>query len=200
MDKPRTQQERRDTTSNAVLESACELFGSKGYLATSLEEIAESCGTTIRPIYHYFGNKKNLFLATAERMEQRLYEALTALESEQPNGMLISDYWDTFMRFGRDPVFRQIVLVDAPTILGRERWADSPVVKRALDLLCALFPQLSPETRSLIAQMAVAALTEAALSLAEPGNEAKERAFDEVSAFIRLGLGNIALPGKTPLN
>lgn len=194
MGKPRTQQERRDATSNTVLDSACTLFGHRGYQATSLEDIAEVSGTTIRPIYHYFGNKKNLFLAVAERMEGRLYDALQAVETEKAGQASVADFWDTFMRFGRDGAFRQIVLVDAPVILGRERWGDSPVVRRAIDALCAMFPQLLPETRLLIAQMAVAALTEAAMSLAEPGNAGKEQAFDEISAFIRMGLGHITIP------
>lgn len=194
MGKPRTQQQRRDATSTTVLESACALFGRHGYQATSLEDIAEISGTTIRPIYHYFGNKKNLFLAVAERMEGSLYNALQAVEAEKAGQASIADFWDTFMKFGRDEAFRQIVLVDAPNILGRERWAHSPVVRRAIEVLSGMFPQLLAETRLLIAQMAVAALTEAAMSLAEPGNADKERAFDEISAFIRLGLGHITLP------
>ena len=35
--------------------------GEKGYADTSLEAIAADCGLTIRPIYHYFGNEKDLF-------------------------------------------------------------------------------------------------------------------------------------------
>jgi AcrR family transcriptional regulator len=36
-----------------------------GYAATSLEQIAADAGTTIRPVYHYFGNKQALFEAVA---------------------------------------------------------------------------------------------------------------------------------------
>ena len=66
------------------------------------------------------------------------------------------------MRFGRDRHFRQIVLVDAPVVLGRERWADSPVVQQVIAILLPLFPGLLPQTRHLIAQMVIAALTEVA--------------------------------------
>ena len=186
--KPRTQQQRRDATSSAVLENACVLFGTRGYQATSLEEIAEISGTTIRPIYHYYSSKKNLFQAETERMETRLFEALQQVQSGQNGPVSLADYWEAFMQFGRDPAFRQIVLTDAPVILGRERWAHSPVVRQAIDVLVSLFPHLQPETRLLIAQMAVAALTEAAMSLSEPGHAGKEKAFDEISAIIRAGL------------
>ena len=67
--KRQTQAERRETTQIKVLESACRIFGSKGYADTSLKDIAADLGLTITPIYHYFGNKQSLFLAVTEAME-----------------------------------------------------------------------------------------------------------------------------------
>lgn len=183
--KPRTQQQRRDGTSQAVLESACALFGARGYQDTALEDIAMDCGTTIRPIYHYFKSKKNLFLAVTEHMEQKLFESLQTVNAHNNEPAALLNYWETFTSFGQDAAFRQIVLVDAPSILGRERWENSPVVTLAIDILCSLVPQLRPESRILVARMLVAALTEAALALSEPGNAEKERAFEEVSALIK---------------
>ncbi|RLU02304.1 MAG: TetR/AcrR family transcriptional regulator [Ketobacter sp.] len=190
MSKPRTQQQRREAATQSVLESACFLFGEQGYQGTSLECIADRAGMTIRPIYHYFGNKEQLFLAVTEQMEQRLYAAMQEIEAGQ-NGPVLGQYWEVFMQFGRDPQFRQIVLVDAPVVLGRERWADSPVVQQVIDILVPLFPGLLPETRHLIAQMVIAALTEVAMSLAEPGNKGKEHAFEEISGLIRMVLESV---------
>ena len=90
------------------------------------------------------------------------------------------------------------MLVDAPTVLGRERWESSPVVARAIDVLCSMVPHVQMETRLLIARMAVAALTEAALSLDDPGNADKERAFDDVASFIKLGLQSITIRKTAP--
>lgn len=183
--KPRTQQQRREATRQAVLESACALFGTKGYQSTSLEDIALDCGTTIRPIYHYFSSKKNLFLAVTEHMEHTLFASLQALKTRSDAPASLGDYWDTFTGFSADASFRQIVLVDAPIVLGRDRWETSPVVTFIIELLCPLFPQLQHASRILVAQMVVAALTEAALALSEPGNTEKERAFAEVSTLIK---------------
>ena len=192
MSKPRTQKQRREAASSAVLESACVLFGERGYQATSLEDIAERAGMTIRPIYHYFGNKEKLFLAVTEQFENRLYLALQEADVEQACEVDLLQYWEAFLKLGRDQPFRQIVLVDAPVILGRERWADSPVVQRVIEILLPLFPNLLPQTRHLIAQMAIAALTEVALSLGEPGNVSKEQAFEEISGLIRGALGMVS--------
>ena len=57
----RTQAQRREETQGKVLACARQLFGEKGYQGTALEDIASEAGTTIRPIYHYFGNKEALF-------------------------------------------------------------------------------------------------------------------------------------------
>ncbi|AUM13231.1 TetR/AcrR family transcriptional regulator [Ketobacter alkanivorans] len=189
----RTQQQRRDETSQAVLESATHLFGARGYQGASLEEIAHASGTTIRPIYHYFGNKQNLFLVVTEQMEERLFMALLEVDKAHDGTIAVVDYWNTFMAFAREPDFRQIVLVDAPTVLGRERWESSPVVARAIELLSSMLPHIQAETRLLIARMAVAALIEAAMSMAEPGNTRKEQAFDDVSAMIKTALQSITV-------
>ena len=64
MSKPRrTQAQRRAETYQQVLDSACRLFGERGYANTSLDDVAAECGLTTRPVYHYFGNKKALFAA-----------------------------------------------------------------------------------------------------------------------------------------
>ncbi|MDX1696333.1 MAG: TetR/AcrR family transcriptional regulator, partial [Ketobacteraceae bacterium] len=92
----RTQKQRRETTSAAVLQSAIKLFGRQGYQNTSLEDIAADCGTTIRPIYHYYKNKKSLFLAVAEALESHLLEVLEALENQHADPLPVSAYWQAF--------------------------------------------------------------------------------------------------------
>lgn len=179
----RTQQERRDATSNAVLQSAVKLFGERGYQKTSLEDIAADCGTTIRPIYHYYKNKKSLFLAVAEFREQQLLEVFENLEAEQGhegNPLPLTTYWQVFTQVCQEPGFRQIVLLDAPTILGRDRWLKSPIVLKAIDYFYDLYPSLGEQNRILVARVFVAALTEAALVLSEYESQEKQPSFTEL--------------------
>jgi AcrR family transcriptional regulator len=88
----RTQAQRRAAPKQAVLESACRLFGEKGYADTSLEEIAEDCGLTIRPIYHYFGNNKALFAAVNDVMAARIVASIKTGE-EGAGGADIVEHW-----------------------------------------------------------------------------------------------------------
>ncbi len=160
--KRRTQAERRTETRLQVLDSACKLFGGKGYDKLSLDEIAADCGLTTRPIYHYFGNKKALFAAVNDCMEQRIIERMAPGSDALGN-------WSDFLDLCEDPAFRQIVLIDSPNILGRERWASSEVSARARDNIAhATMSTTKQQFRlKLVNRVLMAAYAEAALIIAE---------------------------------
>lgn len=164
----RTQAERRAQSRQAVLDSACRLFGEKGYADTSLEQIASDCGLTIRPIYHYFGNKKALFAAVNDVMEERIVASMNVgTESEAGAGVLGN--WRAFLDLCDDPGFRRIVLLDSPNILGRERWTTSVVSKKASSALSRqenLAP-LQQYRAAMFNRVVMGAFTEAALMIAE---------------------------------
>ena len=163
----RTQADRRQTSRQAVLGSACKLFGEKGYANTSLEDIATECGLTITPIYHYFGNKKALFAAVIAVMEQRIVDSMGEGTAENQIQGAIA-HWRAFLDLCNDPGFRQIVLVDSPAILGRDRWADSAVTQAAKALVVDK-SQKNIRRRyrqELYGRIIMAAFTEAALMIA----------------------------------
>jgi AcrR family transcriptional regulator len=162
--KRRTQAQRRAETRQAVLDSACRLFGERGYADTSLDEIAADCGVTIRPIYHYFGNKKALFSAVNEVMEQRIMDSMRVGD----NGDGIVENWRAYLELCDDPGFRRIVLVDSPNVLGRERWATSPVSTKARASLQKEGGSREQQYRTaLFNAVLMGAFTEAALMIAE---------------------------------
>jgi AcrR family transcriptional regulator len=182
----RTQAQRRAETRTAVLESACRHFGSKGYADASLEAIAGDCGLTIAPIYHYFGNKRALFEAVVAQMNDRILESL---QSSSESAMHPErSAWHAFLDLCGDPGFRKIVLIDAPAVLGRERWAESPVYRAAGDLLSQGESAISDISR-LERRMLLGALTEAALTIAESKSpkrlaaESEERVTKLLTAF-----------------
>ena len=172
MDKQRrTQAERRAETRAAVLESACRLFGNKGYADTSLDEIATGSGLTIRPIYHYFGNKVRLFAAVNDVMEERIVASLQANAADAPKDPVLSA-WRAFLGLCEDSEFRRIVLIDSPNILGRERWAESPVTRTAAALFFETRDDLDRRSAEIVGRMLIGALSEAALAIAESDDPA----------------------------
>lgn len=160
----RTQQQRRAATHTALLEAATALFGAHGYAATSIDDIAAAAGMTIRPIYHYFGNKLALFDAVNDRMELRILDVLNAPVIQTGGTLAI---WRAFLDLCADPLFRQIVLIDAPVVLGRDRWVDSAVTHRVRALFAGERESGVDERSNLAQRMLYGAFTQAALAIAE---------------------------------
>ena len=165
----RTQAQRREETRSALLVSACRLFGERGYDNTSLEVIAEHCDLTIRPIYYHFKSKQGLFSAVNDLMEQQAAEALVNASPVEA--------WQAFMELCEQPVFRQIVLEDAPNVLGRNRWqvADSLPWSRALPGESSREPE-DQSRISMSGRVALASFIEAAMAVVEAGDHRRDRA------------------------
>jgi TetR/AcrR family transcriptional regulator len=60
-------QRRKAQTDRAILDAAQSAFLSRGYEATTIEEIAAAADVGVGSIYNHFGNKRELYLAVVER-------------------------------------------------------------------------------------------------------------------------------------
>lgn len=81
MSAPRTRlpaAERRDS----ILTAAAEVFGERGYTAATTDAIAQVAGISQAYVIRAFGSKEALFIATAERVVDRVAEAFRAVISE----------------------------------------------------------------------------------------------------------------------
>ncbi|MGI9284049.1 MAG: TetR/AcrR family transcriptional regulator, partial [Pseudomonadales bacterium] len=72
MAKPRrrSNEERREQSTETVLQSALELFVGNGYIATSIDDIARRAGLTKGAVYFYFKDKSSLMLELLEQSAQ----------------------------------------------------------------------------------------------------------------------------------
>jgi len=175
MQKRRSQAERRKSTKSLLLATAKKLFGNHGYANTSLEDIANDCELTVGPIYHYFDNKLGLFTAVTEQIEELVIEEMTA--TENPSA---SDVWSHFMEHCEDPEFRQIILIDGPTVLGTGRQREGRITQAALENSAEIF---GTKPDGLKAHMLMGALSYASLFIAENG--AKSNDYEEIREFIK---------------
>jgi AcrR family transcriptional regulator len=72
-------------TKRRALEIALDLFGRKGYEATSMREIAEAAGVTKATLYYHFENKAAIIRGLAERYRQALDDlAFWAAQKPRP--------------------------------------------------------------------------------------------------------------------
>src|SRR3712207_344776 len=118
----RTQRERSEATTSQLLAAARTLFARDGYAATSLESIARECGLTKGAFFHHFNDKAELFAAVYENEERKLGEAMTKsyLGKRDPWAGYAASA-KAFLEAAFDPGTPQIMLIDAPSVLGLER-------------------------------------------------------------------------------
>lgn len=186
----RTQKERSAATQEALISAARRLWGEHGYAAASTPEIAEAAGVTRGAMYHQYANKTELFRAVLEAIEAEVIGRLTAdviaAEPSTPAETLhvTADAW---LRIAVEPEIRQLMLLDAPSILG---WAGFREISQRYglgmteQLLSAAIDagELRPQPTSPLATIVLAALDEAAMVIANATDPARERL--EVHAVI----------------
>jgi len=64
--------ERTEKKRRAILDTALTIFAREGYAETDVQVIADLAGVGKGTIYRYFGNKQQLFLATARHSQEML--------------------------------------------------------------------------------------------------------------------------------
>jgi AcrR family transcriptional regulator len=118
--------DRAEATRTQLLDNAHTLFAQRGYAAVGTEQIVARAGVTRGALYHHFpAGKAELFEAVIEEVSAELAQriATEALAKEDP--------WDQF-RTGcaifldacLDPELQQLLLLDAPSVLGWQRWRE----------------------------------------------------------------------------
>ena len=119
----RTQQERRTETTRALVAAARACIADKGYAGTGTPEIVAAAGVTRGALYHHFADKQALFAAVVEEEHALLAMAINAAsESEDEPGPVkaLIEGGEAFLSAMQDRGRRQILLIDAPAVLGRE--------------------------------------------------------------------------------
>src|SRR5260221_8067504 len=68
----RTQRERSDTTRALLIAAATPLFAARGYHGTPADLVVRQAGVTSGALYHHFRDKRGLFRAVLQAVEQLL--------------------------------------------------------------------------------------------------------------------------------
>jgi len=115
-----------EATRAALIGAARELFAARGYAAVSTEEIVRAAGVTRGALYHHFAGKVQLFGAVYEQVEQQLVEQIASSAISLAGDPLAALHAgaQAFLDACEDPAVQRIALVDAPSVLGWERWRE----------------------------------------------------------------------------
>jgi AcrR family transcriptional regulator len=120
-----SQAERTEATRAALLTAARALFAERGYAGVPAEEVVRAAGVTRGALYHHFQDKKDLFRAVHESLEEELVARIAAtIEGESDVLTLLTGGTDAFLDACEDPIFARIALQEAPSVLGWAEWRE----------------------------------------------------------------------------
>jgi AcrR family transcriptional regulator len=123
----RTQAERSASTQEALRTAARSLWGARGYADVGTPEIAQAAGVTRGAMYHQYADKAALFRDVAEAVESdvmnRLAAAVVAADPGTPAAALHVAV-DAWLDISAEREVRQLILLDAPNVLGWEGFRD----------------------------------------------------------------------------
>jgi AcrR family transcriptional regulator len=159
-------------TRTRILDAAGELFAKAGYQDTSIEAVLDKSGISRGALYHHFRDKEELFVAVLEAVEARIADATVKASRgiADPVGALLAGC-NAWLDISRDPAIRQIVLVDAPAVVGWQKWREIDarygfgLLKGSLRA-AAEAGRLSPSLVEPLAHVLLAAVLEIALLMA----------------------------------
>lgn len=166
-----TQAQRRESTRAALLEAGRKLFSERGYDAVAAEEIVTEAGVTRGALYHHFDGKAGLFEAVFIAIEAGLVEEF--LESFQVGDPLdaMRDGVTRFLDLSLEAGVQRIALIDAPVVLGWQRWHEIEaqyglgLIQAGLDAAVAA-GSIKPLPTAELANAFLGALVESALAVA----------------------------------
>jgi AcrR family transcriptional regulator len=187
--------QRGQATREQLVDVATRLFAERGFDGTSIEAVLEEAGVSRGSLYHHFASKEALFEAAFMAVEARIgAETATAAlnEGEAVAGLRAGAL--EWMRLAGDPVVQRVVLIDAPAVLGWERWRAYEeetalgMIKAAMQV-AAEQGRLPAELADAYAHMLLASVNELAMVIARADDQAAaqrsaEAAIDEL--FSRL--------------
>lgn len=174
-------EEQSEATRRALVRAARQLFARRGYAATPTEKIVQRARVTRGALYHHFRDKEELFEAVYEEVEEEVTQRVMSASASA------GDLWrglhagaEAFLDECLRPEVQQIVLLDAPAVLGWERWKEIEA-KYGLGLLRAALAGameaglIERQPVDPLAHMLLGALTEAAMMVGRAEDVAAAR-------------------------
>jgi AcrR family transcriptional regulator len=169
--------ERGRATRAHLIEVATRLFAEHGYDGTSIETVLADSGVSRGSLYHHFAGKEALFLAVMEEVGARVGQQGDDVMRDAPDPIAALRAGGlVWIRMAGDPVVRQIMLIDAPAVLGWQRWRelDEPVLEMIGGILAYAAEAGRIEHRHVdtFAHIMLAAANEVALMIARADDPA----------------------------
>lgn len=203
--------DRGQVTRQRITATATRLFTDLGYEGTSIDHVLQECRISRGALYHHFGSKEALFTAVLEAVEAHIAATVgaAARDATDPLGALRLGC-AAWLGLARDPTVRQIVLIDAPSVIGWQAWREMDsrhglgLLKAGLGL-AAEAGRLRAEMVDVYAHVLLATLIEVALLIArskdaaaakQAGSQAVEQVLSSLVSGPRAISDRVELPDR----
>jgi AcrR family transcriptional regulator len=177
MERPNKNVARGEATRAQLIAIATRLFAGRGYEGTSIEAVLQEAGVSRGSLYHHFASKQALFEAVLEDVAARTgAQTMQAVLAADGPADALRVGCMAWIRLAGDPVVQRILLIDAPSVLGWERWraldeAPLGLMRGALQAI-ADEGGLRPELVETLAHVLLASLNEVSLLVAGSDDQA----------------------------
>jgi len=157
---------------------ALRLFAQAGFAATSIEAVMAAAGASRGALYHHFDSKTQLFEAVLEQVEADIAHSVVAASRGIADPVeALRAGCNAWFDLAREPAVRQIVLVDAPSVVGWAKWREIDarhgfgLMKAALKN-AAKAGRIDSDLIEMLAHMLLASVLEIALIIARADDPA----------------------------
>jgi len=111
-------------TQKALRRQARKLFAQKGYSGANTNELVGRARVTKGALYHHFANKRELYRAVVEDMEQELVERIEAAGAGLAPWERLSAMGHAYIAACREPALARMLVLEAPVVLGWKTWCE----------------------------------------------------------------------------
>lgn len=195
---PRATKEVSEQTAKTILDVATNHFRERGFAGTDLVSVASEAGVTRGAVYHHYAGKKALFEAVVARLHVQLQNRIEAAAAEK------GDLWEqllvgceAFIDAAIDPSVQQILLVEAPAVLGWDAWRSLDEANSFASLTDVLQQledagEIRTGSATAAARLLSGAMNEAVLWIAsEPNPDAAKAQIIETLSLMALSLRHV---------
>ncbi|MFZ5573326.1 MAG: TetR/AcrR family transcriptional regulator [Thermodesulfobacteriota bacterium] len=193
-------EEYAEMTRQALMDSALELFITKGFHKTSIEDIVQRARVTRGALYHHFQNKEEIFIDAYTLLVKQLVDVVEKKLSGVGGAWkrAIAGY-KAFLDYCVDPNYQSIRLDDAIGVLGWKKWRqiDSSYTMKILrDIIQDMKDSgdFSIDSVDYTANMVYSLLVEAALTIT--GAKERKKAHAQMSGIIQKMLSGLKKAGS----
>ncbi|HEV2297325.1 MAG TPA: TetR/AcrR family transcriptional regulator [Candidatus Acidoferrales bacterium] len=167
-----TKTEKAASTKTKIIAVARRLFASRGYEGTSTEAVLDRSHVSRGALYHHFENKEALFAAVLEAVEVDITDATASVRANVTDPVeALQRGFNRFLELACETEVRQIVLIDAHSVLGWQKWREIEEryglgrLKQALKLVAAT-GRIREDMVDVFAHILLASLIEVAFLVA----------------------------------